>query len=87
MYGNNSNAAAASRNKYGLGSVAGIDGKAVAAGNSKNRTVITYNRDNASDESILRDTRGDGGVGGGIVRTDKVDVSYETSSTIGKEMD
>lgn len=45
-----------------------------------NRTVITYNANNASDESILRDSRvSHHGNGAGIVRTDQVRVSYEHS--------
>jgi hypothetical protein len=62
MYGNNST------RKYGFGSAAGIEAKADP---SSHRTVITYNADNASDESILRDTKI-----GGIRRTDQVEISY-----------
>lgn len=70
MYGNNST------RKYGLGSTAGIEAKDVGS----HQTVITYNADNASDESILRDTKVQNvhGLSGGIKRTDQVDISYET---------
>jgi hypothetical protein len=42
--------------------------------------VITYNANNASDESILRETKARSGVAGGITRTDQVEVSYEVYS-------
>lgn len=67
MYGNNS------ARKYGLGSTAGIEAKDDP---SSHRTVITYNADNASDESILRDTKVQG-----IRRTDQVEISYTTTNT------
>lgn len=68
MYGNQSN------KKYGLGSAAGTEATAGAS----HQTVITYNADNASDESILRDTKVQNvsGVSGGIRRTDQVEISY-----------
>ncbi|OIW26350.1 hypothetical protein CONLIGDRAFT_580647 [Coniochaeta ligniaria NRRL 30616] len=68
MYGNQSN------KKYGLGSAAGTEPNAGAS----HQTVITYNADNASDESILRDTKVQNvsGISGGIRRTDQVEISY-----------
>lgn len=59
MYGNHS------ARKYGPGSTPGSE-------TPSHRAVITYNADNASDESILRETKVQG-----IRRTDQVDVSYE----------
>ncbi|KAJ9148848.1 hypothetical protein NKR23_g4745 [Pleurostoma richardsiae] len=66
MYGNNS------ARKYGLGSTTGMEAKA----GSSHQTVITYNANNASDESILRDTKAQNGIFAGIKRTDEVTVSY-----------
>jgi hypothetical protein len=68
MYGNHSH------KKYGLGSAAGIEANA----GSSHQNVITYNADNASDESILRDAKVQNvnGVNGGIRRTDQVEISY-----------
>ncbi|KAB5513576.1 hypothetical protein GE09DRAFT_1231742 [Coniochaeta sp. 2T2.1] len=71
MYGNNS------PGKYGLGSTPGIGAKNEL--DASHRTVITYNADNASDESILPDTKVQGinETGAGIRRIDRVDVRYE----------
>ena len=71
MYGNNS------AKKYGVGSAAGIGGRNEPG--TSHQTVITFNADNASDESILRDTKVQGAkaAGAGIRRTDQIDVSYE----------
>ena len=88
MYGNHSGA-----RKYPLGSSGGdgdedddlktTTGDAEVPHNSNtknNRTVITYSANNASEESILRDSRvSQHGNGAGIVRTDQVRVSYEHS--------
>ncbi|KAH7123484.1 hypothetical protein B0J13DRAFT_455919 [Dactylonectria estremocensis] len=66
MYGNHSG------RKYGLGSNAGIEAQAGPA----HQTHITYNANNASDESILRDTKAQNANNKGIKRTDEVSVSY-----------
>lgn len=66
MYGNNS------AKKYGLGSTAGVEAKATPS----HQTSITYNANNASDESILRDTKALENMSGGIKRTDEVSISY-----------
>ena len=68
MYGNNST------RKYGLGSSPGIEGKA----STTRQAVITYN--NASDESILRDTKDQNGIGRGIKRTDEISIRYTPNS-------
>ncbi|KAM7206955.1 hypothetical protein V8F33_000054 [Rhypophila sp. PSN 637] len=95
LYGNNSRDR---RNKsYALGSSAGDEDTdleqktTIKTGPDQhnNRTVITYNRDNASDESILRDIRADGhgaggAVGAGIVRIDQVHVTYEGADRVSK---
>ncbi|KAM0549537.1 hypothetical protein ACHAPJ_009353 [Fusarium lateritium] len=65
MYGNHS------ARKYANGSMPGND---TIAGPSA-RTVITYNANNASDESILRDTKAQNSISG-IRRTDEVQISY-----------
>ena len=71
MYGNNSSA-----RKYGLGSKTGNEAKAGPA----LRTAAVFDTNNASDESILRDTKTQNSVmpGGGIKRTDEVEVTYTT---------
>jgi hypothetical protein len=71
MYGNNS-----ARN-YGHGSTAGIVAKVDP---SPHRTDITYNRDNPSDESILRDTRAESA--SGIRRTDSIEVSHSERAPV-----
>ncbi|RYP18470.1 hypothetical protein DL765_003924 [Monosporascus sp. GIB2] len=43
-----------------------------------NRTVVTFNGDNASEEAILRDTGDQNKAAGGIKRTDEISISYET---------
>lgn len=93
LYGNNSSARRHRDKAYTLGSSAGEEEGDLEHGATKttiktgpdqhnNRTVITYNADNASDESILRDTRITQGTGTavgttGIMRTDQVHVTYE----------
>ena len=71
MYGNHGARA------YELGSQPDVG--AGAKVHPSHRTVITFNADNASDESILRDTiiRSDNGapINGRIRRTDEVEVS------------
>ncbi|RGP65176.1 hypothetical protein FLONG3_9316 [Fusarium longipes] len=62
MYGNHSG------KKYGTGT-----GTEATAGRS-HQTVIAYNANNASDESILRDTKNQNS--GGITRTDEISISY-----------
>ncbi|KAF4467402.1 hypothetical protein FALBO_5727 [Fusarium albosuccineum] len=61
MYGNHSG------RRYGQGSTAGIDPPAPS-----HQTQITYNANNASDESILRDTKAQYGISSAIKRTDEV---------------
>lgn len=61
--------------KYALGSNNGVGQR---SGN--HRAVITYNKDNASDETILRDTKMDNDMSGGIKRTDEISVSYENTT-------
>ncbi|CAG1982985.1 unnamed protein product [Fusarium graminearum] len=63
MYGNHSG------KKYGTGSRTDVP-----AGPS-HQTVISFNANNASDESILRDAKTQN-AGGGITRTDEVSISY-----------
>ncbi|CAG1969855.1 unnamed protein product [Fusarium graminearum] len=63
MYGNHSG------KKYGTGSRTDVP-----AGPS-HQTVIAFNPNNASDESILRDAKTQN-AGGGITRTDEVSISY-----------
>ncbi|KAJ3538562.1 hypothetical protein NM208_g5860 [Fusarium decemcellulare] len=65
MYGNHSG------RRYGQGSTAGIEQPAPS-----HQTQITYNANNASDESILRDTKAQYGISSAIKRTDEVSVSY-----------
>lgn len=103
LYGNSSSSRRQHRDKsYALGSSAGDETDLEHGGDStkttiktgpdqhNNRTVITYNADNASDESILRDTRitqGAGQSGGtGIMRVDQVRVTYEGADG-GSKMD
>jgi hypothetical protein len=62
MYGNHSG------KKYGTGT--GTE----APGGPSHKTVIAYNANNASDESILRDTKNQHD--GGIRRTDEISISY-----------
>lgn len=84
--GGNSKSKSKSNKSY-LGSSTGEDeeedlGTKIAKqpNGAHNRTVITYNADNASDESILRDTRvAQSQRGGdGIMRTDQVHVTYDS---------
>ncbi|KAM0377372.1 hypothetical protein ACHAPK_002355 [Fusarium culmorum] len=63
MYGNHSG------KKYGTGS------RTDAPAGPSHQTVIAFNANNASDESILRDTKTQN-AGGGITRTDEVSISY-----------
>jgi hypothetical protein len=65
MYGNHSD------RKYGNGS---IPSKEINGGPS-HQTVVSYNANNASDESILRDTKKQNDISG-IRRTHEVSVSY-----------
>ncbi|KAM7196143.1 hypothetical protein V8F20_007178 [Naviculisporaceae sp. PSN 640] len=102
LYGNNSshNRRQHRDKSYALGSSAGDETDLEHGADStkttiktgpdqhNNRTVITYNADNASDESILRDTRitqgaGHGG-GAGIMRVDQVKVTYEGADGVSK---
>lgn len=62
-----------SSRKYALGS----NGGGIGQRSGNHRAVITYNKDNASDETILRDTKLDNDTSGGIKRTDEISVSYE----------
>lgn len=66
MYGNYSG------RKYGNSSMPGTE--AISGSGPSNRTVIAYNA-NASDESILRDTKTQNNISG-IRRTDEVSISY-----------
>ncbi|RKK67465.1 hypothetical protein BFJ69_g14468 [Fusarium oxysporum] len=66
MYGNFSG------RKYGNSSMSGTE--AISGSGPSNRTVIAYNA-NASDESILRDTKTQNDISG-IRRTDEVSISY-----------
>ncbi|EWZ48823.1 hypothetical protein FOZG_04297 [Fusarium oxysporum Fo47] len=66
MYGNYSG------RKYGNSSMPGTE--AISGSGPSNRTVIAYNA-NASDESILRDTKTQNDISG-IRRTDEVSISY-----------
>ncbi|TVY77977.1 hypothetical protein Focb16_v006405 [Fusarium oxysporum f. sp. cubense] len=66
MYGNYSG------RKYGNSSMSGTE--AISGSGPSNRTVIAYNA-NASDESILRDTKTQNDISG-IRRTDEVSISY-----------
>ncbi|PKS08431.1 hypothetical protein jhhlp_005142 [Lomentospora prolificans] len=70
MYGNHSARA------YGIGSTAGVEAKS----GTSHQTVITFNEGNASDESILRGTKDQNGMGKGIKRTDEISISYTTNS-------
>ncbi|KAM0329631.1 hypothetical protein ACHAPQ_006700 [Fusarium lateritium] len=65
MYGNHSG------RKYGNDSIPGTG----TNGGPSHRTVVTYNANNASDESILRDTKTQNDISG-IRRTDEVSISY-----------
>ncbi|RKU44005.1 hypothetical protein DL546_007104 [Coniochaeta pulveracea] len=48
--------------------------------NASRHAVVAYNTNNRSDESILRETKGQNGVTGGITKTDQVEVRYEVYS-------
>jgi hypothetical protein len=75
-YGSKDDSSSGQNSSYKLPMYGNHSARKSAAGtepkvNSSHRTVITYNADNASDESILRDAKP-----GVIRRTDHVDVSY-----------
>ncbi|CAI4215808.1 unnamed protein product [Parascedosporium putredinis] len=70
MYGNHS------ARTYGIGSTMGMEGKP----STSHQAVITFNEGNASDESILRDTKDQNGNMRGIKRTDEISISYTTNS-------
>jgi hypothetical protein len=71
MYGANRKYGGSS--KYGLGSTAAVEPKGI----THQTTVITYTADNASDESILRDTRAQNASTGGIQKREDISITYE----------
>lgn len=72
MYGANRNYGGNS--KYGMGSTVAAEPKGIT-----HQTTITYTPDNASDESILRDTRAQNvsAGGGGIQKREDISITYE----------